>query len=95
MTQESFEALATWLLFDVICDSIYLLDLMWYKHRLMFIENGFWVRDRAKITQNYIRRGPFLHDLLALLPTGKQAINHLLAKWRLNVLFKILNKCAL
>ena len=44
---------------------------MWYKHRLMFIENGFWVRDRAKITQNYIRRGPFIYDLLALLPTGK------------------------
>ena len=69
--QESFEALAAWLLFDVVCDSVYLLDLMWYKHRLMFIENGFWVRDRAKITQHYIRRGPFLYDLLALLPTGK------------------------
>ena len=37
----------------------------------MFIDNGFWVRDRAKITQHYIRRGPFLYDLLALLPTGK------------------------
>ena len=76
--QESFEALAAWLLFDVVCDSVYLLDLMWYKHRLMFIENGFWVRDRAKITQNYIRRGPFIYDLLALLPTGKKTIIYLL-----------------
>ena len=67
---------------------------MWYKHRLMFMsEDGFWVRDRAKITHNYIRRGPFLYDLLALLPTGKRTIIDSLisVQRRQNMVFDMLN----
>jgi hypothetical protein len=49
---------------------LYVIDVALYKHRLMFMEGGFWVRDRKKITANYVKEGPFKYDLFALLPTG-------------------------
>jgi len=35
----------------------------------MFIEDGFWVKDRGRIWRNYLRKGSFLWDAIALLPT--------------------------
>ncbi len=70
MSQERTRDLAMWIAADVVGDAIYVLDVAWYKHRLMFMENGFWVRDRKKITRQYVKYGSFRYDLFALLPTG-------------------------
>ena len=58
-----------WLLADYAGDALHLLDVLVFKRRVAFIEDGFWVRDRARITRNYVSKGTFLWDLLALLPT--------------------------
>ena len=58
-----------WLLLDYLGDLIYLLDVMVYKHRLLYMENGFWVKDKRQLTKHYIKEGTFYFDLLAMLPT--------------------------
>jgi len=35
----------------------------------MYTEDGFWVRDRCRITQHYVRHGSFVWDAMALLPS--------------------------
>lgn len=49
----------TWLAFDFTCDIIYLLDIIFVKHRLMYLYDGFWVKDKAMTRQNYIRKLQF------------------------------------
>lgn len=58
-----------WLFFDYFGDLLYLLDMVVYKNRLLFMENGFWVKDRRKIAVQYVKYGTFKYDLLSLLPT--------------------------
>ena len=58
--------LGAWLLFDYIGDSFYLLDIMVYKRRLMFMENGFWVKNKWRLTRQYVREGTFRYDVLSL-----------------------------
>ena len=58
-----------WILFDYMGDVIYLLDVAVYKHRLLYMENGFWVKDKRRLTRHYIRDGTFYWDLLALTPS--------------------------
>jgi hypothetical protein len=36
---------------------------------LRFIENGFWVKNKKRLTRHYIREGTFKYDILALAPT--------------------------
>ena len=60
---------SAWLFCDYLGDALYLLDLLVYKHHLLYMENGFWVKDRRKITRHYVRDGTFVYDLAALLPT--------------------------
>lgn len=49
----------TWLAMDYCCDVIYLLDIVFVKHRLMYLYDGFWVKDKAMTRQNYIRKLQF------------------------------------
>ena len=35
-----------WFVFDYLGDLIYLSDILFYKKRVLFMENGFWVKDR-------------------------------------------------
>ena len=58
-----------WLFCDYCGDLVYLLDMLVYKHRLLYMENGFWVKDRRRLTIHYVRKGTFRYDILALLPT--------------------------
>ena len=58
-----------WLFLDYLFDSLYLLDLCLFKHRLMFMEDGFWVQDRPRITRHYVRQRIFWYDLVSVLPT--------------------------
>ena len=53
---------------DYIGDFIYLIDMCAYKHSLMYMENGFWVKDKKRLTRQYVREGTFKQDLLSLLP---------------------------
>ena len=63
--------MAFWFIFDYTGDLIYLIDLFIYKHCLMYMENGFWVKDKKRLTRQYVREGTFKLDLLALLPLGE------------------------
>ena len=63
--------MAFWFIFDYTGDLIYLIDLFVYKHCLMYMENGFWVKDKKRLTRQYVRLGTFKLDLLALLPLGE------------------------
>lgn len=48
-----------WLAMDYCCDLIYLLDIVFVKHRLIYLYDGFWVKDKAMTRQNYIRKLQF------------------------------------
>eukprot|EP00095_Tigriopus_kingsejongensis_P000955 snap_masked-scaffold83_size396513-processed-gene-0.1 protein:Tk00955 transcript:snap_masked-scaffold83_size396513-processed-gene-0.1-mRNA-1 annotation:"cyclic nucleotide-gated cation channel beta-1" len=66
---QNADNLFIWLLCDYCGDLIYLLDLLVYKHRLLYMENGFWVKDRRRLTIHYVTKGTFGYDLMALMPT--------------------------
>ncbi|KAL9892256.1 cyclic nucleotide-gated ion channel subunit B isoform 1-T1 [Glossina fuscipes fuscipes] len=58
----------TWLIMDFCADIIYLLDVVFFKHRLMYLFEGFWVKDKNLTRKNYMRKLQFKLDLLSLLP---------------------------
>lgn len=43
-----------WLIFDYICDAIYLLDTLLVRPRLRFVSDGVWVEDVNECHKNYI-----------------------------------------
>uniref|UniRef100_A0A1Y9H229 Cyclic nucleotide-binding domain-containing protein n=1 Tax=Anopheles dirus TaxID=7168 RepID=A0A1Y9H229_9DIPT len=57
-----------WIAMDICADVIYLLDILFVKHRLMYLYEGFWVKDKNLTRKNYIRKLQFKMDLLALVP---------------------------
>lgn len=59
---------AYWLAADYGSDIVYTLDVLLVKHRLMYLYEGFWVRDETRTRQNYMRKLQFKLDLVALLP---------------------------
>lgn len=48
-----------WLAMDYCCDLIYLLDIVFVKHRLIYLYDGFWVKDKDMTRKNYIRKLQF------------------------------------
>ncbi|TRY76858.1 hypothetical protein TCAL_03522 [Tigriopus californicus] len=66
---QSPDNLFMWLFCDYCGDLVYLLDLLVFKRRLLYMENGFWVKDRRRLTIHYVTKGSFRFDLLALMPT--------------------------
>ncbi|XP_011204237.2 cyclic nucleotide-gated cation channel beta-3 [Bactrocera dorsalis] len=58
----------TWLICDFCADIIYLLDVIFFKHRIMYLFEGFWVKNKNLTRKNYMRKLQFKLDLLALLP---------------------------
>uniref|UniRef100_A0A1I8PNQ9 Cyclic nucleotide-binding domain-containing protein n=1 Tax=Stomoxys calcitrans TaxID=35570 RepID=A0A1I8PNQ9_STOCA len=58
----------TWLIMDFCADIVYLVDVVFFKHRIMYLFEGFWVKDKNLTRKNYMRKLQFKLDLLALLP---------------------------
>lgn len=49
----------TWLIMDYIADFIYLLDVLFIKHRIIYLYNGFWQTNRKDTRRNYIKKLQF------------------------------------
>lgn len=57
-----------WLGFDYLCDLIYILDMVVFKTRLRFANNGIVETDFLKTKRHYLGKWVFKLDLLSLLP---------------------------
>ncbi|XP_034232900.1 cyclic nucleotide-gated cation channel subunit A [Thrips palmi] len=57
-----------WWAFDIISDSIYMLDTIVHMHE-GYLEQGLMVTDAARLRWNYVRSNRWRCDLLSLLPT--------------------------
>ena len=44
--------LVYWLVCDYSCDALCLLDILVFKYRLMFMDKGFWVRDKQVLIRD-------------------------------------------
>ncbi|XP_014249792.1 cyclic nucleotide-gated cation channel beta-1 [Cimex lectularius] len=58
----------TWLALDYSMDAFYLLDMALVKPRIMYLEDGFWVRDVKLTRSNYMRKTEFIMDIMSLVP---------------------------
>lgn len=48
-----------WLAVDFCADIIYLMDIIFIKHRIMYLYEGFWVRDKDLTRKNYMHKLQF------------------------------------
>lgn len=53
---------------DYCCDFIYLLDVVFVKHRTIYLENGFWQTNSQDTRKNYMKKLQFKMDVLSLMP---------------------------
>lgn len=51
---QTAENTSAWMIADFCADIIYLVDIVFIKHRIMFLHEGFWVRDRELTRKNYM-----------------------------------------
>jgi cyclic nucleotide gated channel beta 1 len=64
-TDENFKY---WFMMDSAADLVYVIDLLFVKHRTMYLYDGFWIRDSQLTRKNYMRKLQFKMDCVSLLP---------------------------
>lgn len=57
-----------WIGLDMAADLIYLIDLIFIRHRVIYLHDGFWMRDPQLTRKNYMNKLQFKLDLIALIP---------------------------
>lgn len=55
-------------LVDLACDLVYLLDIFWFKSRLRYFENGLLIKEAHLTRKRYFQKPDFLIDCLSLMP---------------------------
>ena len=48
------DSIKMWLFLDYLVDSIYLFDIFVFKYRIMFMKNGFWVKDKKELGKVFV-----------------------------------------
>jgi hypothetical protein len=49
----------TWMIFDYAADVIYLIDMVLMKPRVMYLSDGFWIRDGKMTRMTYFHKAQF------------------------------------
>ncbi|XP_050526880.1 cyclic nucleotide-gated cation channel beta-3 [Daktulosphaira vitifoliae] len=83
-----------WMMLDYCSDVINLLDTFFIKPRVMYLKDGFWVRDLKLIEANYLDKLQSKLDILSLIPTDVSCLtpwlsSDMLPLMRLNRIVKI------
>ncbi|XP_071526716.1 uncharacterized protein CngB isoform X3 [Panulirus ornatus] len=60
--------LGYWLAADYLADLVYILDIVVFKSRVMYLDNGFWVSTPKLMRRHYLKTSRFRYDLASLLP---------------------------
>nr|AOG14380.1 cyclic nucleotide gated non-selective ion channel beta 1 [Cancer borealis] len=60
--------LAWWLTADYLADLIYIGDIVIFKSRVMYLDNGFWINSPSLMRRHYFKTIRFRYDLVSLLP---------------------------
>ncbi|XP_050694950.1 uncharacterized protein LOC126984820 isoform X3 [Eriocheir sinensis] len=60
--------LAWWLTTDCLADLIYITDIVVFKSRVMYLDNGFWISSASLTRRHYFKTARFRYDLVSLLP---------------------------
>ncbi|KAI3380633.1 hypothetical protein SNEBB_001649 [Seison nebaliae] len=57
-----------WIGMDILCDFIYLMDMIFVKMRKSYIEDGLEIKDTKRLRYEYIHSGYFKIDVLSCVP---------------------------
>ena len=58
-----------WLYYDLIADIIYMIDTIYFRPRMMYLDpHGIYERSRKKTFLNFVKAGSFKLDAASLLP---------------------------
>ena len=58
-----------WIHFDLVADIIYLMDTIYFRPRLMYLDaHGIYEKRRKETLRHFVKSGTFRKDALSLLP---------------------------
>uniref|UniRef100_A0A0N5BZK8 Cyclic nucleotide-binding domain-containing protein n=1 Tax=Strongyloides papillosus TaxID=174720 RepID=A0A0N5BZK8_STREA len=84
------ENLKYWMMADYTADLIYILDILFIKPRLSFMENGMLIKNKAETKKHYLKSKRFIFDVISILPTDLMYIRTgPISLWRYNRIVKI------
>ncbi|CEF64657.1 Cyclic nucleotide-binding domain and Ion transport domain and RmlC-like jelly roll fold domain and Cyclic nucleotide-binding-like domain-containing protein [Strongyloides ratti] len=84
------ENLKYWMMIDYTADIIYILDIIFIKPRLSFMENGMLITSKAETKKHYLKSKKFIFDVISILPTDLMYFRTgPVSLWRYNRIVKI------